>query len=323
MPETFDNGYAVVVGVGADLPVTVDDATAIAEQLTNLSRCAYPQEQVRLLTNNDANRSNILDKLDWLAEATQEEDTAIVYFSGHGMESPDYYLMPYGYDFDSPEDTAIPGKVFTEKLRAIKAKKLLVLLDCCHAGGQAEAKGRIKSPLPNSVIEQFKNSSGRVILASSRKNEVSWTGEPYSIFTASVLEGLAGYGSFEQDGYARVLDLAMWVGRKVPERTNDKQNPIIKVSNLEDNFALAWYAAGSKQPQPLPKLSTDFVALDSDLEQLANLKIRWKNYRENLMLIEERMSEYIDSIDIPLQLIKNKRRIEKQISDLESEMGLG
>ena len=90
---------------------------------------------------------------------------------------------------------------------------------------------------------------------------------------------------------------------------------------------MAWYAAGNKKPQPLTKLSTesstDFVTLNSDLDQLVNLKIRWENYRENLMLIEERMSEYIDSIDIPLQLIKNKRRIEKQIANLESEMGLG
>ena len=125
MPETFDNGYAVVVGVGADLPVTVDDAKAIAEQLTNPSRCAYPNDQVRLLTSNDAKRSNILDQLGWLAEVTKEGDTAIVYFSGHGMESPDYYLMPYGYDLDNLDETAIQGKIFTEKLRAIKAKKTI------------------------------------------------------------------------------------------------------------------------------------------------------------------------------------------------------
>jgi hypothetical protein len=28
--------------------------------------------------------------------------------------------------------------------------------------------------------------------------------------------------------YARVLDLALWVGRKVPERTQDKQHPIVR-----------------------------------------------------------------------------------------------
>ena len=101
---------------------------------------------------------------------------------------------------------------FTQHLQAIQAQKLLVILDCCHAGGQAEAKGAIKSPLPPSAIAQFGSSSGRVILASSRKDEVSWTGQPYSVFTAVLLEAMAGYGAFEQDGYARILDLAMWVG---------------------------------------------------------------------------------------------------------------
>ena len=41
-------------------------------------------------------------------------------------------------------------------------------------------------------------------------------------------------------------------GRKVPDRTGDKQHPIIKVSNLQDNFAMAWYAGGVKFPRPLP-----------------------------------------------------------------------
>jgi hypothetical protein len=39
--------------------------------------------------------------------------------------------------------------------------------------------------------------------------------------------------------------------------------------------------------------------------------------RENLELIHERMSQYVLSTDIPLQLAKEKRQIEKRISQLE------
>ncbi len=46
MTETFTPGYAVVIGVGADLPVTVEDAAAVADLLRDPSRCAYPAEQV-------------------------------------------------------------------------------------------------------------------------------------------------------------------------------------------------------------------------------------------------------------------------------------
>ena len=324
MTQTFRQGYAVIVGVGADLPVTIDDATAIANLLRNSSRCAYPTEQVCLLTGEEANATNILSALSWLADVTGKDDTVIVYFSGHGMETPDYYLMPYGYNLGNLQGTAILGSTFTQHLQAIEAQKLLVILDCCHAGGQAEAKGAIKSPLPPSAIAQLGSSSGRVILASSRKDEVSWTGQPYSVFTAALLEAMAGYGAFEQDGYARVLDLAMWVGRKVPERTKDKQHPIIKISNLEDNFALAWYAAGEKRPHPLSNWTDNIPSITPGLDtaQVATWKRMLTNYRKNLQLIDERMSEYIDFTAIPLQLENNRRLKETKIAEFEQKLGI-
>jgi hypothetical protein len=325
MTEAFKRGYAVIIGIGADLPVTVDDATAVAGLLHDPSRCAYPAEQVQLLTGEGAHRDAALTALDWLAEVAGPEATAVVYFSGHGLETPDYYLLPHGYDLADLPGTAIPGPVFSGRLRAIQAGKLVVLLDCCHAGGQAEAKGwpGVKSPLPPTVVAELARSSGRVMIASSRKDEVSWTGQPYSVFTAALLEALAGYGAFEQDGYARVLDLALWVGRQVPERTEDKQHPIVKVSHMEDNFALAWYAAGEKQPRPLewaarvPSLTPGL-----DAAQVATWRRMLANYRENLLLIQERMSEYVEFTAIPLQLVKEKRRTEAQIADLERKLGL-
>lgn len=39
--------------------------------------------------------------------------------------------------------------------------------------------------------------------------------------------------------------------------------------------------------------------------------------RENLTLIRERMSEYVLSTDVPLQLVKEKRRLEERIRSLE------
>ncbi len=326
MPETFVQGHAVIVGVGADLPVTVDDATAVADLLRDPGRCAYPADQVRLLTGERATAAEILAALDALAESTDPESTAIVYFSGHGLEVPDYYLMPYGYDLTDLPGTAIPGDLFTEKLRAIEAGKLTVLLDCCHAGGQAEAKGLpgVKSPLPPSVAAELERGSGRVVISSSRKDEESWTGKPYSVFTAALLEGLAGYGAFERDGYARVLDLAMYAGRMVPERTGDKQHPILKISNLEDNFALAYYAAGDPEPKSLDWTTVSVPAVSPHLEaaQVATWRRMLANRREALMLMEERMSEFVEYHEIPLQLIKNKRRTEEQIGDLERRLGL-
>jgi hypothetical protein len=43
--------------------------------------------------------------------------------------------------------------------------------------------------------------------------------------------------------------------------------------------------------------------------------------RANLRLIEERESEYVLGTDVPLQLVKERRRLEERIAELEAELG--
>jgi hypothetical protein len=121
-----------------------------------------------------------------------------------------------------------------------------------------------------------------------------------------------------------VLDLAMYAGRMVAERTGDKQHPILKVSNLEDNFALAYYAAGKVEPKGLDWAAGDVPAVSRDLgaAQIGTWRRMLTHRREALMLIEERMSEFVEYHEIPLQLIKSKRRTEQHIADLERKLGL-
>lgn len=320
----MNHNRALIIGVGADLPVTVADAEGLAGLLADPGRCQFDPQRVTLLTGPQATREAILRVLEELV-GTPEDASVVVYFSGHGIEAPDYYLLPYGYNIANLAATCIAGAEFSEKLRVITAKRLLVLLDTCHAGGLAEAKGAtaaVKSPLPPQVDAELSRSSGRVVIASSRKDEYSLTGRPYSVFTAALLEGLAGYGAFERDGYARVLDVAMWVGRKVPERTQDRQHPILKISNLADNYAIAWYAGGAKSPQPLLWAREPVFNPGPDSAQARSWQRQLANYRENLLLIEERMSEYVMFADVPLQLTKNQRQMEARIIELEQRVRL-
>ncbi|MFZ5918128.1 MAG: caspase family protein [Chloroflexota bacterium] len=273
----FTHGYALLIGVGADLPITVEDATGLRDILVDPQRCAYPPQHVKLLTEADANRQTILDSLDWLAGQTgnDSEATAIVYFSGHGGYMPHYHLVLHGYDPHDLTHTAISGNEFTKKLRAIEAKKLVILLDCCHAGGMTEitkSMGFVKSPAPPELDAVLTAGSGRVMIASSRKNELSYTGTPYSVFTQALREGLAGYGAADKDGYAYIADIALYVGKVVPQRTNDKQNPILKFSQA-DNFAVAYYAGGAKSPKPLESVSP---SLDTRI-----LAILYKHYQKH------------------------------------------
>jgi hypothetical protein len=255
---TFDRGHALVVGVGSDLPGTVGDAQALAQVLTSQGRCAYPPGQVDLLTGPAATRQGVLSGLDRLA-GMDDDATVVVYYSGHGYRvtssmGASYFLLPHGYDQDDLVGTCISGAEFTQRLRAIRARKLLVLLDCCRAGGIGEPKAPgltfVKSPLPPEAEAILAAGQGRVIIASSREDELSYAGEPHSAFTIVLLESLSGTGVDVKDGYVRVSDLALHAREVVPKRTFDKQHPTIKFHQA-DNFAVAYYAAGAKEPQPL------------------------------------------------------------------------
>ncbi|MEI2689292.1 MAG: caspase family protein [Anaerolineae bacterium] len=166
-----------------------------------------------------------------------------------------FYLLPYGYDLQRLYQTAVSGAEFTAALRAIPARKLLVLLDCCHAGGVGEAKAPgvtlAKAPLPPEALALLAEGDGRVLIASSKEDEFSYAGRPYSAFTLALIEALCGQGVAKQDGTVRVADLALHARQMVPGRTRQRQHPILHFEHA-DNFAVAYYAGGDPKPKGLP-----------------------------------------------------------------------
>jgi serine/threonine protein kinase len=261
---TWELGHALIIGIGADLSNTVTDAVGLQKILQDPSRCAYPPQQVHLLTAANAHREHILAALDQLAQTTDAQSTVIVYFSGHGYRvmtptGDSYYLLSYGYDMNRLPQTAISGATFTARLQAIPAQKLLVLLDCCHAGGidipKTPGLRLTKSPMPPEALTLLAEGRGRVLVASSRERELSFAGRPYSAFTLALMEALSGIGVAKQDGYVRVADLALHAREVVPTRTRGQQHPMLHFEQA-DNFVLAYYAGGDTQPKGLPFTDT-------------------------------------------------------------------
>jgi Caspase domain len=257
MSDRFEHGHACIIGIGGDLPTTVGDAQGLAKILKDPERCAYPENQVHLLTGEQATRANIIAALETLADTTNAESTVLIYFSGHGHQLiqpvKSYYLMPHGYNTKDLAETAISGGEFTDLLRDIPAQKLLVMLDCCHAGGLSDLSGFqiAKAPLPPEAQRMFAKGGGRMMIGSSRPDELSYAGEPYSAFTYALVKGLCGSGAVQQDGYIRATDLAMYASSIVPTLTDNKQHPVLDIEKA-DNFILAYYAGGQLQPKGLP-----------------------------------------------------------------------
>jgi hypothetical protein len=256
--DALTQSAAALVVAAADyrylpaLPDAIDaDAHAMAAALADPAVSAYPPEALHLLAGGDATRARVLDSLSALAAGTTADDTVVVYWTGHGGRIPDgghagEYLLPIDARLDTPEllaQTAISGREFDQALREIRAGRVAVFFDCCHAGGIGWSKSAAAAPpfqpgLPTAFYEQVLSSRGRAIIASSRADELSWIlpGATNSLFTQHLLAGLTG-GAADTDGIVRIFDLFEYLQPRV---TADQslQHPVFK-ADLEHNFPLA------------------------------------------------------------------------------------
>jgi hypothetical protein len=273
MTELFNHGYALLIGVGQctdpqlSLPVTVKDMQELRQILVNPELCAYPNGNLRLLHDQTATKSEILDNLAWLRDqiANDPEATVIVYYSGHGwleQSTGGYYLIPHDFDRYEWRDTALSADDFNQALQAIKAKRLLVILDCCHAAGMASGKdpeaplqlpkGVTPAPDPKGMLDALQKGEGRVVFTSCRGEEKSWIRQDntMSVYTHHLIEALQGAASQVGATEVTVFDLANHLGQAVPATATamgKQQNPRVEMRDTE-RFAIALLRGGKGLP---------------------------------------------------------------------------
>ena len=249
----FEQGHALVIGVAnypnvKPLPETIlNDARDIGDLLTDSTRCGYHPNNVTRLLDHEATSDGIRTALGELAARTGQDDTVVVFFSGHGAHDPaggdtGQYILPYNADLNDLPGTAIAGSDMTAMLRDIQAGRLLVFFDSCHSGGAGDPKGLLpsfKSGLSENYYEVLTQGRGRVVMASSRPDEVSWAlaGMRNSLFTHHLLEALRGQAKTLGDGYVRVFDLFRHIAEHVPRKA--RQHPIFKATAMEEDFPIA------------------------------------------------------------------------------------
>lgn len=237
---------ALIVGIGAYRsvrplgPIAVKDATDIRDALV---AGEFAPESVRLLVDHDATAAALRYALAELTSRVGPAGRVVIYLSGHGARThTDEYLLPVDAVADSPESlasTAISGTEFARALRAIPARHVLVILDCCHSGGVGMTSGWSPTEgLSDRYYDVLRNAGGRVILASSRDDEFSYIlhGHENSLFTRHLLAGLNG-GAVDGDGVVSVFGLFEYLQPLVTV-DEPRQHPVFK-ADLAENFPVS------------------------------------------------------------------------------------
>ncbi|MEM6963745.1 MAG: caspase family protein [Bacteroidota bacterium] len=223
--------WAVVVGVARykHMPVlkyTDDDAYHTYAFLKSPEGGALPDNQVRVLIDEDATRSNILRTMRNVFLRADENDVVIMYFSGHGL--PGSFLP---VDFDGYNN-----KVAHEDVKQIfkesKAKHKLCLADACHSGTLMAMKA------PNSMLENTlkkyytafdRSAGGTALLMSSKGEEYSLEdkGLRQGIFSHYLIRGLKGEADKNRNKIITIQELYDFVYKKVRNYTGNAQSPTL------------------------------------------------------------------------------------------------
>lgn len=247
--QNQENIYALIIGVGDDLPYTVRDAKNLHEYLTNPNLVGYPKENVILLTEKQADRKGILDAFDKLKKITNKDSSILLYYSGHGGKFSDahkFFLQPYGVTAENYRDTWVTAEELREKINALPSSKLVLFLDCCHA------EGMIQTGIQGlyGMAQKLNDDQGIWVVASCQDDQKSYGAEDNSFFTQCLLEVLSGkHVRPFTDPEISMMDVVEFIFEEVPKRAgeyvdeNDEpcvQTPFFK-TQMSENIILSYF----------------------------------------------------------------------------------
>jgi len=235
--------WAIIVGVRDykeinDLEYTDRDAI----ELYNKLKEAWLEDHLKLLINEEANKSNIESAIkDWLAPNETEESVVLFFFSGHGSygtdvypydesDGEDEYICPYdaleySYDNDIRDD------ILNEWLDELDSQHISVFLDTCFSGGfidKATRKELLSSDLNDGFAKDL-SKGGRVIITASNETESSWEygALEHGVFSYYILEGFDNLELLDdnEDNEISAEEIFLYIEPLVRNYTEQDQHP--------------------------------------------------------------------------------------------------
>lgn len=260
--------YAMLVGVSTydsssyhDLPAVRADLHYLRAVLENTgigmyNDCAMVAEPTR---------AEMLRAVETYLEERQPNETALLYFSGHGQFCEDdnqLYFLTRDTDPENLPGTAVPAEFLERMLQSCRASSKIVLLDCCSSGSVVQgwtAKGSPEDPQQPTASTLLRPTGVYFITASDALQPASAMAPSgselgTSRFTGEIVEGLRN-GRIKDGGWITPDDLfnyltAQMTREGVPEEQRPTKSTIRATRQLV-------FARSVAQPVHIPAMPGD------------------------------------------------------------------
>jgi uncharacterized caspase-like protein len=242
--------YVLAVGVGqyahseiGQLAFAAKDARDFATAMQRQQGRLYSQVEVRLLTDAQATRDEVVDGLEWLQRQVTQHDVGMLFFAGHGINdaAQGYTFLPANADPDRLKRTGVSMADVRTTLSSL-AGKALFFFDTCHAGNVLGA-GRRELPRDlNGVINELAGTeNGVVVFSSSTGRQFSYEDPAWrnGAFTLALVEGLNGAAAAPDGTRITHKTLDFYVSDRVKRLTDGRQTPVTQAPGGVPDFPVA------------------------------------------------------------------------------------
>ena len=241
--------YVLAVGVskykdaGIQLAFAAKDASDFANVFKLQENQLYRRVEVKLLTDANARRDDILDGLEWIRREMTSRDVGVVFMAGHGINDSDgvYYYLPQDAD---PERLKRSAVIFTEIRNTLAALpgKALFFVDTCHSGNVLGTGRRALGNDLTSVVNELSSAeNGVIVFAASTGRQFAQESSEWrnGAFTRAVVEGMSGKADVARTGRVTHKMLDLYVSERVKAMTRGSQSPVTIVPLGISDFPVA------------------------------------------------------------------------------------
>lgn len=245
------------------------DAEAVNALLTDRRYSPFEDARVRMLLDEKATLASVKAELENLAQTVRPDDTVVVYFSSHGMQqdgNTSFWILhdsmvdmeSYGMrDLRLQPKTGLEQSEINGLLNRIRARRMVVLVDCCFSAATVISFPRgeaFRSPPVKDPLAGFKG-EGRVVITASKGDQLSTEapGLGHGAFTYFLIEGLQGAADSNHDNVVELWESWQYLERKVTEAAKSQgniQNPTISTIHLTHGFPLSTYPMAARPGYP-------------------------------------------------------------------------
>jgi WD40 repeat protein len=240
--------YVLAIGVSQyqnpsySLKFAAKDAKDFVAATVTQKGFLYRDVVVKVLTDDQATKDNVLDGLDWIRKETTSKDVAMVFFAGHGLNDQNgvYYFLPYNTDLEKLLRTGVPFTDIKNTVQSL-AGKTLFFIDTCHSGNVLGGRRGLADDLNGIINELSSAESGAVVFAASTGNQYSLEDAKWNngAFTKALVEGFMGRADYTGKGRITINMLDLYISERVKELTGGKQTPTTAKPNTIQDFPIA------------------------------------------------------------------------------------